>query len=367
MTRLIAVTVVAALAIRLFGVIYGPILPPTESEASLAAVTPWRVVCAITSAAAAGMIVAALRSVGSRASVVAAWLAVLSPLSIAAAREAGPGAALEWIAAGLLWIALDRQRGTQWLAWTSVVIGAVGAVFLRESIPPASLDATISRWSIFDSELAGAALAFGHHAGFALIAVATGGLWHARGRPVAACGVVIAALTLALERGLPERLASLAGVGLAAVALAALAVQTLADRNRERRQRPPADLCLLLVLLAAQSPVLVSDASSGLRPPWRAALDGLGGPSTVPIWTNAPATVSRLLPQATIEPIPSGGPPPDGGAGDERLVVLAVESGRAIGSDPDLLQRIDARRLPERTFLARRFDLYRFEVRIYRF
>ena len=60
----------------------------------------------------AAVLAVALQSIGNRAAMMGAVLAVLSPLSIVAAREAGPGAPLELVAALLVLVAVRPPAST---------------------------------------------------------------------------------------------------------------------------------------------------------------------------------------------------------------------------------------------------------------
>lgn len=383
--RAFLLVTIAALALRLFGVVYGPPLSLTDHEARgglLWQATPTqvlgvRIVSALASSLAAGVLCGALlRSGRPTGALAAAALGVLSPLSVAAAREAGAGGAVELMCAMVCarLLLLDDLKA-RWRMLPSFAAACLLPTWTLGHPAPAS--PAFVRWRVLDSDTLAAVLAGSHHLGYALPLLAILGLAQREARALILPACLALMLAVAIPRGAPHHLSDLAGFNPVIIALAALFFERLARAEAERAA-PFAARALLFVVLAVQSPVLLSDLISGLRLPWHAALDEAQGGLTAAersdarIFTSLPIALDRLLPtpHAPILALPPTQAELDAlltGAHGPRVIVLAVAGGRAYGDcDPAAVDWIERHMLADHTFRARRFDLYRFEIRVYR-
>jgi len=367
---------VAALGVRLRG-LFG--LPPTAAEAVdawTAAVLPLtsldagRTAAAIASAAAVAVLVAAFarRRGTDGVSLVAAVaaLALLDPLGLVVGREAGGGAFLQLASAlitGLI-VAPPRARAGR------LVIVLLAAVALLLALPAdcATLaavpsDPALAAWNSFLGPLAGVPLLLLHHLGYAIVPLAAAGLDRERAGRLAALAVAGVLLATAIDGGVPLRLSSFGAVGPPVIALAGLALGRVAEGVGTRFALPG----LVLLIVAVNAPVLVSDLRASHRFPWPIALKKLPE-GDGPIWTTQPAPL-RLDTEREVRALPSDADALAAllDAGDA-TILIPVEGGRAWAADPpDLLAELESRRVADFEVRVRRFDLYRYELRAFIF
>ncbi|MBI4881202.1 MAG: hypothetical protein HY812_16325, partial [Planctomycetes bacterium] len=192
-----------ALSIRTCGLLAPP---PSAAELSVRCLgagalaehlEAWRWVAAGASALAALLVFAAFAASSSRtAACGAAVLAVLDPLAVAAAREAGPGAALALASALLVFLALRPPRGP-WQRGALCAAALLCALPACCGAPGLPRDAVFAVWQDYLGAAGGALGVLAHHAGYALVPLALAGFCSARGRrllPLLVLAAVLAAL-----------------------------------------------------------------------------------------------------------------------------------------------------------------------------
>lgn len=424
------VAFVAALVPRLIGVVVRAdahslsnaealALPIDDPASFLVALQAARLEAVVASAWAVALVTAAAERVAGRSgALAAAALGVLCPLSILAGREAGPGAASECIAASVLLFAVvvAHKPSRPALLASLASIAAAALLMLRAPVVPAGVsggdlaDPVFTPWAEAATNALAPALAAVHHLGYTLPLLGIAGLFAApapsfRGGTRALL-VIIAILTLGLVGAHePLRLSLLAPLATVFVLPAAVLIGRAADDRRigdadksTPGALPPgrlAALGLFSLAFAGMTPVLLSDVRQGARFPWSLALthktlaqtsdehrrDGAAtneAPETV-LYSTTPAPVARLLGRAVL-PLPSddnevralledsagdGDRSSDGDA-PTRVLLLPVEGGRLHGARAELLPLIESLQFADQEARASRFDLYRFEVRIYR-
>lgn len=236
-----------------------------------------------------------------------------------------------------------------------------------------SADPVLAAWPCADA-LAFAAAGL-HHLGYVLTPIALCAAVRDRRILIAAIAPVVVAV--ASSRDL--RLAELAGVAPALVTLVAQALATATRLEREAGRPRFVAPALLFFILTANAPVLLSDVLSGLRFPWRAARAWLDGqrdldPTRTRIYSLDPdAAAAALGDRYSIERLPiadrSLARILDTREDDRECILLVpISAGKIHGPDrPGLLEEIEGRKLADFALTARRFDLYRLELRIFRF
>jgi hypothetical protein len=330
-----------------------------------------------------------------------AWLAALLLALDPLAREAGqdaPSVALTVLAVAVAAAPRPTSRGLA-RAMPIVAVALIALAVLSRT-QPVSLGedpamASFSAWPPFERWLA-----LGHHAGWPLLFLAITGFALAPSRLVA---LALGGLTLipSLRSG---ALVDFAALSPALAAAAATALVALARRDgAESPLRSPAAAIALGFTLAVQAPLLASDLASGLRFPLAAAAPALRvGEQALPprVFTNLPHSVARLLHRGPATPLTNGalrdaadlggvaieklptGPRLEAllvPGGEERWIVVALVDGIALraSDDPprdraagaardDVIARLEAVRLPDLEARTPRFDLHRFELRVFR-
>lgn len=368
-----------ALAVRLLG---SSSLPPSLAEATGASaallpldleMVPARQLAALLGALAATLICALFLGEGRRLLLgCAALLTLFDPLSLAACHEAGPGGALS-LASALL-VLLVMKPPANWPA--RIGCGLASLLLVGGAMPgdPGALaalpaDATLVAWQSVCGDALGAPLWSVHHLGYALLPLAVAGLLFRRGALLGMLVLVAAGLALLMDGGEPRRLSACAGLAPPLLALALNTIRTIA--RREGPGLPLSTLGVTLLVLAVNAPLLVSDLKSGQRFPLPVALDRLDDSADVPIVTTTPALIRSSVDRQsrTIRELPADL------FGLERMLqedrpldfVLPVEGGRLYASaDPSLLERIEFEKLADFEIRVKRFDLYRYEIRVFR-
>lgn len=291
----------------------------------------------------------------------AAWIAsialALDPLAVAAGRAgAATSAAALGCACLCAWMLVPAPTGRERALYGLVAAACLGAALLP-SFAPWSIDPSFFAWSESHASTLGAALAVAHHVGEAALPLAVLGALR-RPRLLA---VLVPAIAFALLAG-PGRLESFAGVSAIVAALLGVGLGAL-PRS--------AGAVALAFSLAVSAPALLSDLKPGRRFPFAEAAAWLRGHAAgATLYTTAvPSLRGAIGSGAAVEPLPA-----DAAAMDALLrspgakaLVLPVEGERLFGAfDPALLARLEARRLADFEITLRRFDLYRFEVRVFR-
>lgn len=375
---IVAAIVLVGLSLRLIGV---DSFPANERELlgggwpSVAGAPPLWVGRAV-SAALAGIALLAIawpRTNDPGLGTIAGILFALDPLSILAAHES-PRASLLQLGGALLVRAIGRGSGP-FVAIAAVAV--LGAALLTpgtiESVAPSP---ALAAWYGEDHHPFAAPLAAIHHLGYAALPLALGGFLALRG----GAGIMIAA-GLALAGFAPgAALTDFAVVSPAVAVAAATTIGKLRAREAELGRRPLVVPGAILLVVAVNAPALVSDAATGLRYPWNAVRTWLASradldpTSTIVVTTDPDLARDALGANWTVEPI---GPDdvldpeanPQNAATKTRVVVVPVSSGIQSGrtGDPPWLEIAERRKVPDFAPLARRFDLYRLELRVFVF
>jgi len=297
---------------------------------------------------------------------VVACLAILDPLSIATTSDAGPGGALALAGSCAVAVALLPSRTIVMGAG----IGAVLAVLLALPAHPTAVsalapDAVFLTWSRPASVWLGILPACIHHIGYAVVPLAIGGLFRPGGLRLGLFLVAAFGCAFLVDAGSPERLDAFAMTSPPCIALAALAMSGLAPDLRGR-------IGWLAVILAVHAPVLVSDLTrGGPGYPWRAATMHVKGDADRALYSTLPVVASAAFGR-TVLALPPPGPELDRILrSDEPItLVLPLEGGSLDAPDlPDpaaALQRIERHKVEDAASRPRRFDLYRFEIRVFR-
>ncbi len=362
----------AALLLRLLAV---HSLPATSAEAEgaytawwsgFASLTAARVVAAFLSSGAVAVLFLTFAAAPRPTAWLVAVLGVLDPLGLAAGREAGAGGALALSAAlgAFLLLRPPAARGGR-AALAAAAAALVGLAWTSAAPGAAPADPMVLAWRSIAGPALGVVLLVLHHVGYSVAPIAIGGMATERGRWLAVPLGLYALLGWLLGGDGPDRLIAFAGVSPIALAAAAVALErfVVADARRV------APLAIATLLLAVNAPVFVSDLLGGLRFPWGAALHRANEltAADVPIYTTTPDVTARLTAR-DVHPLPETDAELDALLfGDQPCVILIpVEGGAAYGATrPDLVEVIERERVATFEATARRFDLYRFEVRAY--
>lgn len=303
--------------------------------------------------------------------VVGTLLLALDPLSIHAAHTSVRAAMFGVIGVFAVRATLAETRKQRIGEIASAISILVVAWMTRTG--SASPDPILAAWS------SSSAIAFGaatlHHLGYVLAPIALCAAVRNRRFVIAAIAPVVIAIASARDL----RVADLAGIAPAFVMLVAQALATATrlerDANRPRFIAP----ALVFLILTSNAPVLLSDVLSGLRFPWRQAKTWLDGqrdldPTRARIFALDPdAARAALGDRFSIERLPIADRSLAGildrrDDDRERILILPISAGRIHGPDRlGLLEEIEGRKLADFALTARRFDLYRLELRIFRF
>lgn len=366
---IVAAIVAVSLGVRLIGVTW---FPPNERELVGFLGSPlWvgRVISALATALAV-LVIAWPRPGDGSFGRVAGLLLAFDPLSILAAHES-PKAALLNLGGALLARSLGARRGFL------IGVVAVAAFAFAWTMPGAagsrSAEPALVAWYGDDHSALAIRLAAIHHLGYAVLPLALGSFLALRG-----FGGALLLLGLVLA-GLGDRstITDFAVVSPIVACCAAATIARLRAREVELGRAPLAIPASLALVLAVNAPVLASDALTGLRYPWnavRAWLESrrdLDPATTIVHTTDVELARAALGPRFRIEPIDASAIIESGsttqGAEGPRVIVIPVSSGIASGRSEDApwLTRVESRKVPDFAPLARRFDLYRLELRVF--
>lgn len=330
---------------------------------------------------------------------VAGILLALDPLSILAASESSSagflalgGAVILRTGGAVILRASDavilraggaaRSDGSQGIGAIRLValgvagIGVVAILVVRASHSPDATDPALLAWYGDSAPWIAQRFAAFHHLGYTLVPLALASIALVQSVVFRVVALTLLAFPIVLFR--PEH-HGFTDFALISPVLASFAARTIASfRRREQVSGRPALVtpALVLLVLAVNAPILLSDALTGLRFPWKhvkawlQSRDDLAPANTIIHSTAVELTRRALGPEWTVEAIPPLDPNsrlPEGTEGKRRVVVIPVTSGFAHGESADstVLRAIEAIKAPDFAPLSRRFDLYRLEVRVF--
>ncbi len=398
----IALIAIVAIGLRLFQITS---LPPSDTEAlgiGAPNFLPVSTSLTLTRGIAAALSLAALLVIAwtslraaqpddRRLALIAPLLLALDPLAIAAARESPRAGALTLL--GALLVALiaqqpaPRPRARVAVVALLISMGAIGvflALLRTSGDAPIPVDAAVAAW--FDEHSGSHGAFFGwlarrlatlHHLGYAIVPLALGSIFTNR-RCLALFLVALGLDLLGVDLLFGDGLRTIDHALLSPV-VAWLAASTLAGFRKQGAELGvpwPAILGAIAIVLAVNAPVLLSDALTGMRFPWhrvRAYLDAdksLDRAKTT-FYTSTPATAKRALGDSFhVASMQIGDPLFKLADGSPSVFLIPVNVDQAHGpnftrSDPQL-GFAESVKLADEDIIAKRFDLYRFEVRIFR-
>lgn len=314
---------------------------------------------------------------------IAGLLLALDPLSILAASESSSAASLALCGAVMIRAPVfDRSEITKSRATTRMIVTGVAAmvaiaILVASALrSPSATDPTLLAWYGDSAPSIAQRFAAFHHLGYTLVPLALVSIAAIPGVRSRFVGIALLVLPIVSLRAGHHTLTDFA---LISPPLASFAARTIASFRRKEAASGRAALvtpALLLLVLAVNAPILLSDALTGLRFPWKhvaawlRSREALAPGDTIVFSTAVELTRRALGPEWTVLPMPpldEDSQFPKDAHGKKRVVVIPVTSGFAHGAPTDstVLQAIEAIKAPDFAPLSRRFDLYRLEVRVF--
>jgi hypothetical protein len=282
--------------------------------------------------------------------------------AIAPGPDALIGSTLCCAGAGVVWTLFATSKTQRRAGGALALIAGVCATWFALRYPPTHDDALFLAWTEFGPPALARVYAVLHHVGYAIVPLALLQCATPARRPLLlALAFALVAVALA-DRWTFARFASLAAF---APVLTSAAVRTVIELRRTATDAQRGALRafgLVLVVLAVDAPVLVSDAlSHGPRLPRPSAPSGGVAP---PTYTTAPEAFTSAAAKSQPQELPRGAAL-DAVLARPFRVLLPVVNGHPWRGDREQMRAVERITVPAAETRATRFDLYRFEVREY--